>query len=165
MTDGDPLPHFFALLYIIRLIAASFLPVLRFMHLLIAVPLEISESVPPLEGQLSRSDSSCSRCLYNIYLGLHPYVQHGARSSLEIEVDSHERAVPFSTLPAIYRDHYYSPLSVWLPPYVLTLNHFCPRPNGGEFDEDRVLEFILQPWRFVSLIHWQEAEGNLFFGQ
>ena len=112
MVNVDPLPHLFAFLYIIRLTEASFLPVLRFTHLLIAVPLEISESVPPLEEQLSRSDSSRSRCLDNIYLGLHPHVQHGARSSLEIEVDSHEGAVPFSTLPAIYRDHYYSPLSV-----------------------------------------------------
>jgi hypothetical protein len=112
MANGDPLPHLFDLLSVTRLVVASFLPVLRFAHLLTAVPLEISESVPPLEQQLGRSDSSCSRRLYDVYLGLHPYVQHGARFGLEIEVDSHEGAVPFSTLPAIYRDHYDSLLSV-----------------------------------------------------
>jgi hypothetical protein len=61
---------------------------------------------------MNRSDSSRSHGLHNIYLGLHPYVQHGAQSGLEIEVDSHEGAVPFSTLPTIYRDHYYFLLSV-----------------------------------------------------
>ena len=76
------------------------------------VPLEFPESVPPLEQQLIPSHSSRSRCRYNIYLGLHPYVKHGARSGLEIAVDSHEGAVPFSTLPAIYRGQHYSLLSV-----------------------------------------------------
>jgi hypothetical protein len=102
MENGDPLPYLFDLLSFRRLLVASFLPVLHFAHLLTAVPSEFSESVPPLEQQMSRSDSSRSHGLYNIYLGLYPYVQHGARSGLEIEVDSHEGAVHLSTLPAVY---------------------------------------------------------------
>jgi len=113
MATGDPLPYLFDLLSVTRLVVVSFHPVLRFdAHLLTAVPLEFSESVLPLEEQLNPSDSSRSRRLYNIYLGLHPYVQHGARSGLEIAVDYHEGAVPFSTLPAIYRGRHYSLLSV-----------------------------------------------------
>ena len=158
MENGDPLPYLLDLLSFRRLIAASFLLMLRFAHLLTVVASEFSESVPPLEQQMSRSDSSCSHGFYNIYLGLYPYVQNGARSGLGIEVDSHEGAVHFSTLRAIYWDHYYSLLSVWWAPHFLTLNHFCPRPNGGEFDEDCVLEFSLLQWRFVSLIHWSGRE-------
>jgi len=37
-------------------------------HLLTAVPLGFSESVPPLEEQLNPSDSSRSHCCYKIYL-------------------------------------------------------------------------------------------------
>jgi len=134
-------------------------------HLLTAVPLGFSESVLPLEEQLNPSDSSRSRCRYNIYLGLHSYVRHGARSGLEIAVDYHDGGVPFSTLPAIYRGHHHSLLSVWFVRYLLTLNPFFPSSNGGEFDEECVLEFMLQQWRFVPLIHWHEVEGNSFVGQ
>ena len=113
MINGDPLHYLFDILSVPRLIAVGFDPVLHFdAHLLTAVPLEFSESVPPLEEQLNPSDSSRSRCLYNICLGLHPYVQHGARSGLEIAVDYHDGGVPFSTLPAIHRGHHYSLLSV-----------------------------------------------------
>jgi hypothetical protein len=112
MENGDPLPYLFDFMSVTRLVSASFLPMLRFAHLLTTVPLEFSESVPPLEQQLIPSHSSRSRCLYNIYLGLYPYVRHGGRSGLEIAVDSHEGAVPFSTLPTIYRGQHYSLLSV-----------------------------------------------------
>ena len=44
-----------------------------------------------------------SRGLYDVCLGLHHYLQNGGRSGLEIQVDFHEGAVPFSTLLAIYR--------------------------------------------------------------
>jgi hypothetical protein len=53
MANEDPLPYLFDLLSVTRLVVASFLPVLRFAHLLTTVPLEFSESVPPLEQQLS----------------------------------------------------------------------------------------------------------------
>ena len=102
MVNGDPLPYLFDLLSVRQMITVSFLPMLRSAHLLTVVLSEFSESVPPLKQQLSPSNPSRSRSLYNIYLGLHPYVQHGVQSSLEIAVDCHEGAVPLSTIPAIY---------------------------------------------------------------
>ena len=105
-------------------------------HLLTAAPLGFSESVLPLEEQLNPSDSSRSRCRYDIYLGLHSYVRHGVRSGLEIAVDYQDGGVPFSTLPAIYRGHPHSLLSVCFVCHLLILNPSCPSSNGGEFDEE-----------------------------
>jgi len=51
MENGDPLPYLFNLLSFRRLLAASFLPVLRFACLLTAVPPEFSESVPRLDSK------------------------------------------------------------------------------------------------------------------
>ena len=131
MENGDPTPYLFDFMSISRLVTASFLPILRFVHLLTRVSSVFSELVPPLKHQMSCSDYSRSCCIYNIYLGLHPYVQHGARSGLEIEVDFHEGAVHFSTVPAIYRDRWYSPLSILFAPYLLTLNIFVLDQTGG----------------------------------
>jgi len=40
--------------------------------------------------------------MYDISLGLHPYLRNGGRSRLEIKVEFHEGAVPLSTLLAVY---------------------------------------------------------------
>jgi len=42
-----------------------------------------------------------SHGIYDICLGLHPYVQYGGWSGLEIEVEFYEGAVPLPTLPPI----------------------------------------------------------------
>ena len=56
----------------------------------------------PLETKLNSSDSRDSCSVYYVYLGLHPYLQDGGRSRLEIKVEFHEGAVSLSALFACY---------------------------------------------------------------
>jgi len=113
MADVDPLSYLFNALSFKRMSMVSFLPasVSCFAVLLKSSP-EYQPSVPPLKMQLSPSNSCHSHGLCDIYLGLRPPVQRGGRSGLEIKVEFHERAVPLSTLPAIYQYHHSSLLSV-----------------------------------------------------
>ena len=112
MADEDPLPYYWLdLVSVGRLIKVVFFR-RRTSRFCSTVSSEFHQSVPILEEQLSLSNPRHSHGFYDIYLGLHPYVQHGGGSGLEIEVEFHERAVPLSTLPAIYRYHHESLLSV-----------------------------------------------------
>ena len=106
MADGDLLPYLPGLMSIGITAMVSFSSVLYFAVLLKTVSSEFQQSVPPLEKRLVLSNSCHSHGLYDLFLGLHPYVQHGSRFGLEIEVEFHEGAVPLSTLPAIYRNHH-----------------------------------------------------------
>ena len=104
MADGYSLSYFFDILSLKRLVTVRFLPasVSCFVVLLKAASSESQLLVPPLKKQSSLSNSCHSHGLYNIYLGLHPDIQHGGRSGLEIKVEFYEGAVPLSTLHAIY---------------------------------------------------------------
>ena len=55
-----------------------------------------------LGKQFKFSYSRHSRRVYDIYLGLHPYLRNGGRSGLEIGVEFHEGAVLLATLLALY---------------------------------------------------------------
>ena len=114
MADGDPLSYLFDVLSFKRMAVVSLSPasVSCFAVLLKAASSESQPLVPPLKKQSSLSNYYHSHGRYNIYLGLHPYFQHGGRSGLEIKVEFHEGPVPLSTLPAIYRYHPLSILSV-----------------------------------------------------
>jgi len=105
-----------------------------------------------------------SRGIYDICLGLHPYVQHGGWFSLEIEVEFHERAVPLPTLPPIYRFDPYSLLSVRFFSYLLTLNSFYASHarRDSEFDQEWLSEVTPQQWRFV-ISHLDVKQRGLHF--
>jgi len=52
--------------------------------------------------KMRSSDYYNSHGSYDIYLGLHPYLQDGGQSCLEIQVEFHEGIVPLSALLAFY---------------------------------------------------------------
>ena len=56
----------------------------------------------PLEKKSSPTDCSDSRSVFSVNLGLHPYLQDGGRSCLEIKVEFHEGAVSLSALHSFY---------------------------------------------------------------
>ena len=114
-------------------------------------------------NQLSISDFRHSHGVCDVPLGLHPYLRNGGRSCLEIKVEFHERAVPLSTLLALYWSHFACPLSlVWWVSYFLC--SFCRRSNGAVFDRGWVSEGIQCYWRFVKLTHLTLIQNrrNLF---
>ena len=43
--------------------------------------------------------------MYDVYLGLHPYLRNGGRSRVEIKVEFREGVIPPSTLLALYGYH------------------------------------------------------------
>ena len=63
---------------------------------------EFWRSILPFETSLRSSDSSNSHRVFDVHLGLHPYLQDGGRSRLEIQVEFHEGVIPLSTLLAFY---------------------------------------------------------------
>jgi len=64
---------------------------------------EFWRSIMRLEKKLrSSSDSSDSHGIYDVHLGLYPYLQDGSRSRLEIKVEFHEGVVPLSALLACH---------------------------------------------------------------
>ena len=74
---ADPLYYLLKLLSLGRLMKVSFLPVSYFAVLLKTFSSEFQQSVPPLAEQLSLSNSCHSHELYDVFLGLHPYVRYG----------------------------------------------------------------------------------------
>ena len=145
-----------------RLVTVSFLLLLIVAALLTAVSSEFQQSVLPLEKKMSPSNSYHSHGLYDIHLGLHPYVQYGGRSDLEIEVEFHERTVPLSTPPAIFRYHHSSLLSVWFFPCLPPLNYFCTRSNWKIFDQECLSGVSLQRCRSV-ISHLDMKQGDFIF--
>ena len=63
---------------------------------------EFRRSTLLLEKKLRFSDSCDSHSVFDVHLGLHPYLQDGGRFRLEIKVEFHEGAVPLSALFAFY---------------------------------------------------------------
>ena len=55
--------------------------------------------------QLCYPDARDSDGVYDVPLGLPPYLRNGSRSRVEIKVKFHEGTVPLSTLLALYRIH------------------------------------------------------------
>ena len=119
---------------------------------------EFWRSILLLKKKSSFSDFWYSGGMYDVPLGLHPYLGNGGRSRLEIEVEFHEGAVPLSTLLALYWTYLAcSWMSVWCVSYLF----FC-RSNGGHFDWDGLSEGILRSWMFVILTRPTWTQGADF---
>jgi len=101
MVDEDQLG---LMLYALRLVAVSVLPVLPMSQ---RVDLSFTTR-PSLVGcavgtNLPFLIFHCSRSLYVVYLGLYHYLRNGGRSRLEIKVGFREGDISGSTLLALFR--------------------------------------------------------------
>jgi len=107
MAGGDSLVWLISASHVMRLVAVSCLP----LHWVsqnwsVILWLGLRASVLSLENNLNKfphPPHSCS--IYDIYMGLHPYLRNGGRSGLEIEVEFHEGAILVSTILALCRYH------------------------------------------------------------
>jgi hypothetical protein len=149
MVGGDPMAPLIRVLFAKRLVAVSCPPIWHFAELISGSAARTLMVSPTVGKIIAIVKFHHSRGLYDLYLGLHPYLQNGGRSSLEIKVELHERAVPPSTLLTLYQycfPRHLLSVSSFLHHLALT---FC-RSNGREFDEDCVSEDIPRLWRFVK---------------
>ena len=103
---GNELPSLISALFIIKVVTVCFLNSsgVNSANLIITDRiLKVNSAIK--KKQLSFSDCHHSHGMYDVLLGLYPYLRNGGQSRLEIKMEFYEGTVPFSALPALYWTH------------------------------------------------------------